>query len=68
MRLRRKYLRGVYLVDLIDKIQSETFFLLTTKQLLGKLSDADRLRLKHLFKWLAWLRRINKGQWPWRLQ
>ena len=64
---RRRNLKRIYLVDLMAKIESEILFLMTTKQLLGKLSEYDTKRYLRLSKYFKWLRRIYKGMTPWRL-
>jgi len=66
-RFRRKHLRQVYLVDFMEKVESELLFMATTRMLLGELSDYDKRRYLLLSKHFKWLRRIYKGMWPWGL-
>jgi len=62
-------LKAERLVNTIDKVETEMYYLLVMKQSFdGKLSPNQITRLKLLDKRRTWLKRIYRGLWPWRIK
>jgi hypothetical protein len=63
----RRNRRILKLIDYIDKMTLELMRFQAIKIMGHTLSISETIRIRQLWKWLNWLKRINRGMHPFKL-